>query len=606
MHCVRCGQSTDDLPCSACGDAPRLHDRYRLLDLVGQGAHGTTWRALDDDTGQVRAIKELPLRLGASPKTVELFRREAHVLQQLSHDNLPACHTAFETGTGRQHTLWIVMDFIEGQTLDREMQTRRYGESEVLDIAENLLQTLEYLHGRSPPVVHRDLKPGNVIRTPDGRLVLVDFGSVRDALGDRDLGGSTVAGTFGFMAPEQFAGDAEPRTDLYGIGALVTALLTRKAPHTLQDAHGRLQWREAASLSPAAGTWLDRMIAAETEHRPASASAALAELRDARRRPQHTSQPTADSAPFPRDDTSDEVARPGTISLPDERAGGGRLVVAGSCRRALDPERDGELEALIADSLGIDGEWRRVGRTAHWQSTSASGRSVKITFHSQSGGTRISASEALGGMWGGLLGGLGGGIGGGVGGGVGWMVFLERGPVAGVVFLATIAGAALFLGLGLGLRVQRQRKRQLDAVVDDLQNRLGGAVVPRKSARPAGHWLPIALAGVCAALAISTFIPTIGFEGPGFWPMFGLLFLVFGLGKNEREPRRTSHRTARREEREHRRRRKRPKQIRKQASFEEDMHEVADEIAEAGEEVHRELKRAAREVRETFGGGGKR
>jgi len=131
-------------------------------------------------------------------------------------------------------------------------------------------------------LVHRDIKPSNVIRRTDGSLSLVDFGSVRDVLKDPDLGGSTVAGTFGYMAPEQFAGDASPRTDLYGLGALAVALLTRREPHTLLDHRNRMDWEVHAKPHPALALVLHHLLAPDPEARTASARAALSEVAWAR------------------------------------------------------------------------------------------------------------------------------------------------------------------------------------------------------------------------------------------------------------------------------------------------------------------------------------
>src|SRR6185295_6373321 len=107
-------------------------------------------------------------------------------------------------------------------SLDREALWRLLGDAgEVLD----------YLHGRVPPVIHRDIKPSNVIRRPDGSFALVDFGSVRDSL--KPEGGSTVVGTFGYMAPEQFQGRALPASDVYGVGATLIALVSGLEPEDL-------------------------------------------------------------------------------------------------------------------------------------------------------------------------------------------------------------------------------------------------------------------------------------------------------------------------------------------------------------------------------------
>jgi len=229
-------------------------------EVIGRGASGTTWRG--EYEGRTVAIKEIPLE-DLDAKRRELASREAEVLRQLSHPAIPAyfAHSVEECVT-------LVMEFVEGQSLGDEAAERRYTPVEVVAVMQELADVLEYLHGLSPPVVHRDLKPSNVIRRPDGSLVLIDFGAVRDHL--TVLGGSTVAGTFGYMAPEQFAGDAVPASDLYALGALAIRLLTRRDPRTLLDHANRMNWREHAQVPAALAAVLEDLVEPDVEKRIAS------------------------------------------------------------------------------------------------------------------------------------------------------------------------------------------------------------------------------------------------------------------------------------------------------------------------------------------------
>jgi len=272
MRCANCDIETPNSPCDACGEDARLDGRYTLIRPCGHGANGTTWEAVHPDGHRV-ALKELPLTLAGADKTRELWMREARVLQQLDHPQIPALSEVFLAGTGRARTLCIVQDFVEGETLAAELEHHRYTEQEVLDIAQDLAGVLEYLHSLSPPVIHRDLKPSNVMRRGDGTLVLVDFGSVRDVLKDADIGGSTTAGTFGYMAPEQFRGDAEPATDFYGLGCLMVALLTRQDPKHLSRRDGVLDWRSQCDPSPSTARVLTALLSHEPEGRPTDAAA---------------------------------------------------------------------------------------------------------------------------------------------------------------------------------------------------------------------------------------------------------------------------------------------------------------------------------------------
>lgn len=235
MLCAFCEASTEAKICERCHRDPLLDGRYRLEAVVGRGSIGVTYRGVALDTGTAVAIKELPLRSVDDLKVLELFDREARVLRQLDHPCIPRYLDDFSWGEGKHRALYIVQELVEGVTLAEEMTTRRYDEDDVLEILDGLLPILAYLHGRAPPVIHRDLKPGNVMRTEDGRLMLIDFGSVRDVVRDPVRGGSTVTGTFGYMAPEQFRGDAVPATDYYALGALIMSLASRREPAMVED-----------------------------------------------------------------------------------------------------------------------------------------------------------------------------------------------------------------------------------------------------------------------------------------------------------------------------------------------------------------------------------
>lgn len=181
LICAACGEPGDADPCVACGGAILLVGRYQLVEVLGRGRSGVTFRALRVSDGANVAIKEMPLRGAANDKARALYQREARVLQQLSHPRIPRHVEDFVAGRGKDAGIFLVEELVEGRDLGRELEERRYDEAEVLDVLRGLLPILVYLHGRSPPVMHRDIKPRNVMRRPDGELVLLDFGAVRDA-----------------------------------------------------------------------------------------------------------------------------------------------------------------------------------------------------------------------------------------------------------------------------------------------------------------------------------------------------------------------------------------------------------------------------------------
>ncbi len=278
--CARCGEAapTDDAPCPACGGAVALEGRFALRRIVGQGAVGTTWRALDRQTGQPVAVKEMPIRPGTPLHLRDRMAREARVLRELDHPRIPAYVAHFEAGAGRHRAFYVVQTFVEGRTLAAEVAERRLSQAQVVEALDAVLAVLEYLHGLAPPVIHRDLKPGNVIRRSDGALVLIDFGAVRDVVNDPKVGGSTIAGTYGYMAPEQFRGVATPATDLYAVGAMAVGLLSRQDVVDLVGADHRLDWAGAVHAAPGLVALIERLLADDPADRPQSAREVRAAL----------------------------------------------------------------------------------------------------------------------------------------------------------------------------------------------------------------------------------------------------------------------------------------------------------------------------------------
>lgn len=218
-------------------DPTSLSDgRYQLLGILGEGSMGRTYLA-DSEAGKV-AIKALyPSRL-ATAKDLQLFVREAEVLQKLSHPRIPTYIDAFDEGEGEAVRYHLVQQYVEGDTL-RAVLTRgdRFDEASAGALMDQLLVVLEYMHGCDPTVVHRDLKPDNIIlQAEDEAPTLVDFGAVREVVRLTMGGGSTIIGTYGYMPPEQLMGRALPASDIYSLGITVLELLTRQVP---QDLHGQ-------------------------------------------------------------------------------------------------------------------------------------------------------------------------------------------------------------------------------------------------------------------------------------------------------------------------------------------------------------------------------
>jgi serine/threonine protein kinase len=230
--------------------------RYVVTRTLGEGSQGSTFEAVDKKDGRLVAVKRFDVRGAKAWKDVELAEREARVLASLAHPHLPAYIEHFEED-GR---LYLVMERIEGTSLAEGLKKgERFTEEEARRFLADASETLAYLHAQG--VVHRDLKPGNVIQRGDGSFAFVDFGAVRDRM--KPEGGSTVVGTFGYMAPEQFQGRAVPASDVYAVGATCLAMVTGMQPEELPhrglaiDVAGALRGRASEGLVSALARMLD-------------------------------------------------------------------------------------------------------------------------------------------------------------------------------------------------------------------------------------------------------------------------------------------------------------------------------------------------------------
>jgi serine/threonine protein kinase len=250
--------------------------RYVVRGILGEGAQGTTYEAVRADGGKPVAIKRFDVRGARGWKDVELAEREARVLATLDHPLVPRYIEHFEEGGA----LYLVMEKVEGETLDAIIERDGpLSEDEVRRLLASIDRALTYLHGRGSPVIHRDIKPRNVVRRPDGTYVLVDFGAVSELLLRR--GGSTIAGTIGFMAPEQLQGRALPQTDVYAVGATALAALTGTDPDTLPHKGLGVDVRAALGdrVSPGMTAALEQMLEPDPDKRPTNLSNVLDAVR---------------------------------------------------------------------------------------------------------------------------------------------------------------------------------------------------------------------------------------------------------------------------------------------------------------------------------------
>ena len=259
---------------------PLIAGRYRVGPQLGRGSQGEIFLARDEKAkgAEEREVVVKRLTPRGTWKSFELFERETKVLAQLRHPGVPRHLATVEEPAG---TFNLVMQRMPGENLRDLAKRRRLSETELRDVLIRCLEILDYLHTRTPPVVHRDIKPSNIMRAPDGRCALVDFGGVLD--GAREKGGSTIVGTFGYMAPEQLHGQAMPATDLYALGATIVALAGGVEPEDVPRKGLQMDLdRHLPALDPAFRRALIAMTDPDPDHRPQRAREVVALLAKAR------------------------------------------------------------------------------------------------------------------------------------------------------------------------------------------------------------------------------------------------------------------------------------------------------------------------------------
>lgn len=245
-----------------------LRDRYRIKALLAKSGMGTIYLAHDEVLNVDIAIKE---NLYTTETHSRQFRQEATILAKLRHPNLPRVidHFVIE-GMGE----YLVMDFISGQDLSQRLESlhKPLPEDEAVRIGAVACEALDYLHSRTPPIIHRDIKPANLKLTPEGCLVLVDFGLAK--LFEQGEVTSTGAQgiTAGYSPVEQYGQGTDPRSDIYALGATLYTLLTGQIPpEALERAIGQDSLQPITefnpSVNPAVTDVIGKSMAIRAENR---------------------------------------------------------------------------------------------------------------------------------------------------------------------------------------------------------------------------------------------------------------------------------------------------------------------------------------------------
>jgi len=208
-----------------------LDGRYRLDEFVASGGMGGVWRATDTVLGRVVAVKVVLPALLTEPGFAARFRAEARILAALRHPNVVDVYDYGETTTPTGDALYLVMAYVDGESLYQRIAAGPLPVATTLAIVAQAADALEAAHVGG--IVHRDVKPGNLLIRPDGTVVLVDFGVARSAAVTAITTGNAVPGTALYMAPEQAMGQpVSAATDIYALGAVTYHCLTGHPPFT--------------------------------------------------------------------------------------------------------------------------------------------------------------------------------------------------------------------------------------------------------------------------------------------------------------------------------------------------------------------------------------
>ncbi|HEY9762164.1 MAG TPA: serine/threonine-protein kinase [Trichocoleus sp.] len=264
-----------------------LQSRYRILHLLGQGGFGRTYLA--EDLGRFNercAIKEFVPQQGAdhfSDKATELFQREATVLYQIQHPQIPQFRATFE----QDQRLFLVQDYVEGTTY-RDLLNQRIGqgmtftEAEVRQFLQQMLPVLAHIHAKG--TIHRDISPDNIIQRQNDHLpVLIDFGVVKEVVTrlQREglTGQATTVGKLGYAPSEQMqSGRAYPSSDLYALAVTAVVLLTGREPQDIfDDINLTWHWQRFATVSPELAQVLNKALS----YRPGDRYQSVSEMAQA-------------------------------------------------------------------------------------------------------------------------------------------------------------------------------------------------------------------------------------------------------------------------------------------------------------------------------------
>jgi serine/threonine protein kinase len=247
--------------------------RYRWLQMLGTGGMGVIYLAEDSvEDNKPCVIKQLNSKYSdpdEMAEAVRLFKREAQLLSQLNHPGVVHFFDHYSTEDGKYY---LVMDYVRGSSLESVINDfGPFDEDDAVKVGIQICEVLEYLHEQDPPIIYRDLKPSNLMLTPEGQIVFIDFGIARTFMPKES---ATRVVTAGYSPPEQYFGKPETRSDLYALGATLGHLITGARPKPLT---ATIPSQNKPDILPN----LDELVKALTSHSPEDRPATARHVRHA-------------------------------------------------------------------------------------------------------------------------------------------------------------------------------------------------------------------------------------------------------------------------------------------------------------------------------------
>ena len=251
-----------------------IDGKYEILKEIGRGGMSVVYLAMDKHLNKQWAVKEIRKKGGGKNDeiVVNSLLAEANMMKKLDHPSLPRIVDIIDNGI----TIYVVMDYIEGESLDKILN--EFGaqpEEMVVNWTKQLCDALSYLHSQKPSIIYRDMKPANVMLKPEGNIKIIDFGIAREYK-EQNLADTTVLGTKGYAPPEQYSGQTDPRSDIFALGMTMHHLLTGVDPRNGEPYVPVRQWNP--ELSEGIEIIIDRCVEPAAENRYQSCSDLLYDL----------------------------------------------------------------------------------------------------------------------------------------------------------------------------------------------------------------------------------------------------------------------------------------------------------------------------------------